>query len=337
MSQVQSNRIGVWAAALLLALVGGCDMSWGPWTFNGRPEHSVLLAPYGSISVYQLAGRLDMTVATADRERAVLKNNGRDTVMLFANPDGRVFVNGKPVAHEHIAPVGELLFAPARIEQPIRQALGPATTQLVRRGDTGDRARRRLAEARLRRRRGRPVVIDAGHGGKDPGAPAVNGVKEKDVNLPVALDVARLLEKRGVRVILTRSEDVFVELNERAAIANRARAKLFVSIHSDSAGENRSARGHTLFVARTPQRKSVDLADAIGREMSAAGVASRGVREENLRVLVRTSCPSVLVELGFLSNPHEAAALARREYQRRLARAVADGIMKTIELSDRRR
>jgi N-acetylmuramoyl-L-alanine amidase len=80
----------------------------------------------------------------------------------------------------------------------------------------------------------RKIIIDAGHGGKDPGASSRSGLKEKKVVLEIAKDVKSLLERQGVQVTLTRSSDVFVELNERACIANRAQADLFVSIHANS-------------------------------------------------------------------------------------------------------
>jgi N-acetylmuramoyl-L-alanine amidase len=150
-------------------------------------------------------------------------------------------------------------------------------------------------------------------------------VEEKHVNLDVALSLARILREKGHDARLTRTDDVFVELEERAALANRARADLFVSLHADSA-ENREARGFTVYVRRSASDGSRGVARAIERSLVEGGIESRGVREAGFRVLVRTRCPAVLVELGYLSNYGEAALLRSREYRDLLARRIAAGI-----------
>ncbi|HUS48188.1 MAG TPA: N-acetylmuramoyl-L-alanine amidase, partial [Phycisphaerae bacterium] len=174
----------------------------------------------------------------------------------------------------------------------------------------------------------RLVVIDPGHGGRDPGALGSGGTVEKEINLSVARMVADILVSRGMRVILTRADDRFLELNDRAAIANREGADLFVSIHADSAGS--SARGFTIFVSRSASSGSTGAAEAISQQMASAGAPSRGVRNANFRVLVRTTCPAVLVELGFISNYYEARQLADAGYQRQLAEAIAAGIVSSL-------
>ena len=314
----------VMVSAVALATAGGCE-AWDPWAPDHTAHHDVLLAPYGSVSIYQLAWRLDMEVVSADVDRAALRDGRANTVRFTSDPDGQVYVNGQSVWRDGgIAPIGELLFVPLEIENPIRRALASARR---RRRATQPKPSppRRLPPAEP----SPPVVIDAGQDGKNVGARGVNGVLEKDINLPVALEVARLLRSRNVPVILTRSDDAPLGLNERAAIANRARARLFVSIHSNSA-ENSSANGYEVFTARNPDSASVALAEAILQEMAVTGAANRGVREANFRVLVRTTCPSALVELGFLSNSHEAALLVRDSYQRLLAAAVAKGIVRAM-------
>jgi N-acetylmuramoyl-L-alanine amidase len=170
-----------------------------------------------------------------------------------------------------------------------------------------------------------PIVIDPGHGGKDPGAISPIGLQEKDVNLAVSKEVVRLLKQKGFRVSMTRSTDVFIELNERAAIANRREAGLFVSIHADSC-RNPGARGYTLYVAREASAESRRAAKAVEEALGAGEIKSRGVRKANYRVLVRTNGPAILVELGFLSNTTEAKMLARPSVQSALAERVARGI-----------
>ena len=169
------------------------------------------------------------------------------------------------------------------------------------------------------------VVIDPGHGGKDPGARSILGFYEKTVNLSVALEVARLLEQKGLRVKMTRTNDYFVELEDRAAIANDLNADLFVSIHSDSFPKS-SRRGYTIYVARVASSSSRRAANAIARSMSGTGLNSFGVQTAGYHVLTGTRGPAVLVELGYLSNRREAALLRSTSFQNRLAQAVADGI-----------
>jgi len=175
------------------------------------------------------------------------------------------------------------------------------------------------------RRMSGTVVIDAGHGGKDPGATSVLGFYEKTVNLSVAHKVARLLEQRGLRVKMTRTSDYFVELEDRVAIANNLRADLFVSIHSDSFPKS-TRRGYTVYIARSASSSSRRAASAIARSMSGTGLNSFGVQTAGYHVLTGTRGPAVLVELGYLSNRSEAALLRSGSFQSRLAQAVADGI-----------
>ena len=177
---------------------------------------------------------------------------------------------------------------------------------------------------------GRVVVIDPGHGGKDPGTTSARAFKEKALVLEVAQRVTDELLGRGLDVRMTRQDDHFVELEERSALANSLRADLFVSIHADAA-RNRTAQGFTVYVSRQPRQASQAAAEAIARRLRAAGVPSRGQKEANYRVLVGTTCPAVLVELGYLSNAEEAARLATSAYRRQLAEAIAGGIVDYLE------
>ena len=205
------------------------------------------------------------------------------------------------------------------------------------------------------------VVIDPGHGGRDPGAIGVRSGYEKTVNLLTSHLIAAKLRAKGVRVIMTRDSDKFIPLNERAAIGNRARADLFVSIHSDSNG-SALKRGFTMFICHTKAsysdssraskifhecgldfeacRKRLTqsrtgsrrLASHIRVQMSkATSSPDHGTRLGALRVLERSACPAVLVELGFLSNPAENLMLLKPAYQERLASAVAAGIIQYFD------
>ena len=169
------------------------------------------------------------------------------------------------------------------------------------------------------------IVIDAGHGGKDPGAVSPIGLLEKDVNLAVSRETARLLEGDGFDVHMTRRTDRFIELNDRAAIGNRAEADLFVSIHADSC-RNPAARGYTLYIRRNASPRCRSAAGAIEKALARSGFGRRGVRRADYRVLVKSDGPAVLVELGFLSNREEARMLQDSETQNQLAACIAEGI-----------
>ena len=180
------------------------------------------------------------------------------------------------------------------------------------------------------------VVLDPGHGGRDPGAISVIGMFEKYINLVVATEAARLLKQRGVDVWLTRGTDIYLTLEQRAAMGNRLKAHLFVSVHADSA-VSRTAKGFTVYVARRSSRQSRAAAGAIVASMKSTALSSRGVRKANYRVLVKTRGPAVLVELGYLSNRVEAAKLSKPQFQKTLAKAVAKGICNYLGVRWRRR
>lgn len=214
------------------------------------------------------------------------------------------------------------------------------------------------------------IVIDAGHGGKDPGALGAIS-KEKDINLSVALKLGAYITENmpGVKVIYTRKKDVFVELNERAAIANRNAADVFISIHCNSTA-NKSVHGAETFVMGESkndanlnvakaenaaillednadetydnfdpnsteayilfslsqslhQNRSLQLADKVQQQMVNKGSRhDRGVQQAGFLVLWKTSLPSILVELGFISNANEERFLASERGQTQMALAL---------------
>jgi N-acetylmuramoyl-L-alanine amidase len=287
-----------------MAVIAGCQPA-APIEVG----HDILPAPENVISAQQLACRLRLTV-DADRGTVVSLRNAANCVTLFADPGGQTYVNGRPVGPRGgFVRVRGVLFVPASLEGHIRAALKPLP-----------------AAVKPPPRSGRRIVIDAGHGGKDPGAISPIGLMEKDVVLPASLEVARLLREAGHEVILTRQTDVFLELDDRAEVANRRDADLFVSIHADSAA-NRDARGFTVYVCRGASSGSQTVAKAVVHSLdSGSGLDSRGVRAANYRVLVRTQCPAILVELGYLSNRQEALMLRQDAVQKKLARCIAEGI-----------
>ncbi|HAU38579.1 MAG TPA: hypothetical protein DCX07_12790 [Phycisphaerales bacterium] len=306
------------ALTLSAAALAGCEKPGALASAGGE----IVMAPIGTLSVFQLAGRLGMTVDETSCASATLRNES-NTVLIFPSPDAQVIVNAKPLAGGcEISSISGILFVPQNLEEQIRSQLREPTRRTIAPPD------RRIAPDRRIGKLGR-VVIDAGHGGQDGGARSVLRTHEKHINLAIARMVAQRLSARGAEVIMTRDSDTFIELNERAAISNRAGADLFVSVHADSS-DNAAASGFTVYIPNSPSTAARKAGQAIERRMGLTGAASRGIRTAGFRVLLRTSAPAVLVETGFLSNRYEAAKLGDFGYQQRLADAIADGIVEFL-------
>ncbi|MCC5847449.1 MAG: N-acetylmuramoyl-L-alanine amidase [Verrucomicrobia bacterium] len=203
--------------------------------------------------------------------------------------------------------------------------------------------------AGLAGRGGRVVVLDPGHGGRDSGAVAANGITEKAVCLDISLRVRRHLAAAGYTVYLTRHQDQYLTLEERPRRAKAWNADVFVSIHANSGG-NTAANGIETFLLALPGQRSTNdtggtapsqlvyegnqfnpanmtLAYALQKSMlDATKAEDRGIRRARFTILREAPAPSALVEVGFLSNPEEAAKLATAAYRERVAHAIARGI-----------
>jgi len=168
------------------------------------------------------------------------------------------------------------------------------------------------------------VVIDAGHGGHDRGGVPGQRVGEKGVTLAVAIKTAARLRAAGYHVVLTRSGDYFVGLTQRCGIANSQRDAVFLSIHFNAAPRLSATGVETYYYSG----RSGKLAAAVHREvLRVMGTENRGVRQRGFFVIRRTSCPSVLVEPGFLTNAAEARRLSSPGFQDTLAGALARAVM----------
>ncbi len=183
-------------------------------------------------------------------------------------------------------------------------------------------------------------VIDAGHGGRDTGCEGTL-TKEKDITLAVAKEVGRLVKKNisGVQVVYTREKDKYLTLQERCDIANSRGATLFISIHVNSAS-NQFARGTESFFATnvplkgTQAGKSELLALLLQRQYLSHGrEISRGVKQRELYVCEHTNMPSVLTEIGFISNLNEEAYLNSKDGQRELAEAIYKALAEWKDLT----
>lgn len=177
--------------------------------------------------------------------------------------------------------------------------------------------------------KGLTICVDAGHGGRDPGGMA-NGVVEKDICLNVSLRLRDLLVASGASVIMTRTTDVYPELEDRCTMANKGNADLFISVHANIAPNSDEVAGIEAFFKggkSDSERFARVLVEAM---VGASGAPSRGAKVDprGLRVLEKTNMTAVLVELGFMSNPEEARKLGTRSYQDLMAKALHDGVVK---------
>ncbi|MBS1149206.1 MAG: N-acetylmuramoyl-L-alanine amidase domain protein [Myxococcaceae bacterium] len=217
----------------------------------------------------------------------------------------------------------------------------------------------------------RRVVIDAGHGGHDTGAIGPTGVLEKDVSLAISLQVAKKLSAAGLEVVLTRDDDTFVRLEDRAKFANQKRGDLFLSIHCN-AGPNKTMRGIETYTLNTSaNRYSIRLAarenatsergvsdlqfiladlatkanteestrlaqrvqKSLIRDLSAQhkGIKDLGTKEALFYVLLGAKMPAILVETSFLSHPEEEKLLGDEKYQSQIAVAISDAVTGFLE------
>jgi N-acetylmuramoyl-L-alanine amidase len=171
------------------------------------------------------------------------------------------------------------------------------------------------------------VVIDPGHGDQDPGAKAVNGRSEKEFNLTMGLKVYNLLLKETqIQPYLTRNNDTFIPLDDRADFANSRLAHLFVSIHGNS--YKATSTGTETYYYK---EDSVDFAQTMHDYLVAAtGLPDRGVRQEPFRVVKATNMPAVLLEVGYLSNEGDTAQMFDEAFQNKVALAIVAGIKKQL-------
>jgi N-acetylmuramoyl-L-alanine amidase len=168
------------------------------------------------------------------------------------------------------------------------------------------------------------VVVDAGHGGKDNGAYRKFGGAEKIATLDVAQRLARKLRESEVKVVMTRSSDVFVSLEDRVAIENAQKDSIFVSIHFNDS-RRRAVHGFETYY-NSPI--SVDLAQTIqGKLITISSSSNRGIHRANFRVLRLAKYPAVLVECGFLSNRREGGQARDSDYREALADKIAEAIV----------
>jgi N-acetylmuramoyl-L-alanine amidase len=173
------------------------------------------------------------------------------------------------------------------------------------------------------------VVIDPGHGGKDPGAIGrTTGVYEKVLALQSSLLLKKELENEGFKVYMTRSSDEYISLYERANMANELNADIFVSMHINAHSNSNISGVEVLYNPYTTQRSDVLAREIVTELVSDLGAVNRGIVERpNLIVIRETKMTAVLVELGFLSNANEEKLLQQSLYMTKAVKAVKEGII----------
>ena len=173
------------------------------------------------------------------------------------------------------------------------------------------------------------IMLDAGHGGNDPGA-VYGGRQEKDDNLRLAMAVGNILSQNGIDVVYTRTDDVYQSPIEKARLANASGADYFISFHRNSSPEPNQYSGVETLVYNQSGRK-LTMALNINRALENIGFKNLGVKSRpGLVVLRRTRMPALLIETGFINTPEDNERFD--ENFNEIARAIADAILTTLDI-----
>lgn len=321
-----------WWAVLVAWMVGASACAAPPVGLpatsrvGGAPNARAATTVGSRLSADEAGRRWGLAVARRT-DRLVSFGEGARSVMVFTDPP-RVLVNGASLGDPAVAGVAR--GASGAIELPAALVAAVEARLLAARADRSPSVPPSAAWPAASTwsspdLSGRTVMLDAGHGGKDPGAPNRFGPPEKELTLDTARRVQRALESWGARVLMTRSGDSYPTLDDRIAASNRHGPDLFVSLHADAA-EREGAEGFTVYLARQASAVSEAAAKRMVGALATTGVPSRGVQRANFRVVAETEAPALLVELGFLSNAAEAKRLSTPEHRQVLADAVARGV-----------
>jgi N-acetylmuramoyl-L-alanine amidase len=176
---------------------------------------------------------------------------------------------------------------------------------------------------------GKVIVVDPGHGGADSGAPsaaakAKDRVLEKDITLDIGLRLARLLGEKGATVVLTRKDDTYLPLPDRAEVANRLKADAFISVHCNSCGTPNTLHGTSVYYDHAD---SAGFAQCVQNELiRELGRRDNGIRNANFSVIRRAQCPGVLVETAFINHDEEMELLTDPDFRERAAAAIVRGV-----------
>lgn len=177
------------------------------------------------------------------------------------------------------------------------------------------------------------IVVDAGHGGRDPGATSITNIYEKDINLEIAKKLYQKLKSMNYKVILTRDSDEYVQNSSRANIANRKKARAFISIHCNALDNDNVTNGIQVLYCPNKANETNDwdnkaLAQLVlDHLLTSTGATNKGIVErKDLVVLNQARVPAILVECGFITNRKEAELLVDEKYQDIIVNAIAKAI-----------
>ncbi len=205
-------------------------------------------------------------------------------------------------------------------------SLGALTCFLVMGGDTSDVTAKKSSD-------GPRIVIDAGHGGEDPGKVGVNNALEKDINLAIATKLKTILENKGFTVYLTREDDTALsskkeDMTARMKLIKEIMPVLIVSIHQNSFTDASISGPQVFYYSNSPEGKAFALImqEALSKHLTPAKPRS-AMANDNYYLLKESPAPIVIVESGFLSNAAEADLLTTSSYQEKVARAIYFGIV----------
>lgn len=268
---------------LIVFFLSGCaSIPRGPggsYSLNGTT--------YFSLSVFCDAREVEWNYDTFSRTATLTKGSHKVSVRVG---DDLILVDGRPARLHHPIDVYQgMIVGPYRFRQQVLDELF----------GTGEKHKGMACafESRIRK-----VVVDAGHGGNDPGAIGRTGLREKDVNLDIAKRIAGLLKKEGIEIILTRSFDRFIPLGSRIDIANRAEADLFISIHSN-ANRVRSMNGFEVYYVDptvSDSKRALFAAQHVSLKLPRAALASNS-----------TNLKAILWDMIYTSNRAESVELSR--------------------------
>lgn len=199
-----------------------------------------------------------------------------------------------------------------------------------------------FAEAPATKKRSDLIFLDPGHGGKDQGtANKEFRYEEKSLALSFAISVQNHLKRLGYRVVLTRSTDVYVPLSKRTALANQAKADVFVSLHCNYSANSEAFGTEIYFYSDKNNAFRTQVSEQLGKIILASmqrhgSLKNRTVKPGNFAVIRETKMPAVLIETGFLSNPRERACLLDTRYRMHLSKGIAEGIHQFMSSSKAR-
>lgn len=340
---------------ILVALVAttGCTKPGAGFDYYSDEPVS---SDFAMLSSSDFAAQLGLKLAS-DSPARIKFTNKVNSVVIYKSSRPELVVNGKTLHCEvEIMRVNGKTLISSKLIRPISCAMKSLPRKTDREKISNpkppvDKDKKKIDKVKKPNRgkiwlKTRPVVvIDAGHGGHDPGAIRPLGSRhdrrrklasnqEKTVVLDIALKLEKKLKAAGCRVIMTRRTDKFIPLRTRAAISNRAKPKLFISIHADAA-RSRSASGHTIYYPRRlgTTGRSYKVGKSIDRELRKITHSTRKMRQHTKRLVVleQTRSSALLVEVGFMSNSAEARKLVNSWYRTKLANAISSGIVKSFK------